>query len=854
MKKNSLLAIVILFGYTSNAQQKLSADTVRFKTVSAGPQYKRTAFFQALWGRNYRKEWTQAVNFPVMYLDTLKGGLISYKEGGSNQSKSLHLTTIGEKEYTLRSVDKSLNKVIPAIFQKTFVADLVNDEVSMSNPYGALAVPVIANAAGINHTVPKYYYLPRQKALDTLNDKYAGKVYLFEQRPKGNWSNADNLGNFKDFADADEMLEKILEDHNYSVDQQSFVRARLIDMLIGDFDRHFDQWKYGIKKQGDKTILIPVPTDRDQAFSTHNGLLLNLVIRMANMKFIQPFNGDINNLNGLATINRLMDRLLTNKLTLSQWQSIASELQRSLTDDVIEASVKQMPPEIFQIRGEELIGYLKSRRNELMKYATKYYELMADESEVVGTKGSEYFEINNLEGNKTEVKIFPLAKDGKKGTEPFYNRTFNENETDELRIYGLAGNDVYSINGKFNDKIKLRIIGGIDRDSIIDATMDAGRARIEVYDNKDNYFQPDKNLRLHISEDSSIHVYNYNSFQQDKKGFAPHLIYNDYDRIFLGIRYQKLNYRWRKKPFAYKQSIDVDYSISQKAFSTTYNGLFPSLVGQWDLITKANYDWVRWINFHGLGNETPNITNDRDYYRMRTEEASANLGLNLLSRKHHVLITGFYQRVKIINDTARFINKSIGSSSPAIYDADNFAGLQAGYDFAAVKDSVLPQSGITFSLNAKHTQNLKSSASSFQTFAGNIQFFIPLVPKFSLAIKTGATTILGKPLFYQYPSIGESYDLRGYRRERFSGKSTFYNNTELRFISKVRTYIFNGQAGLMAFMDNGRVWMPGENSNKFHTSFGGGILLAPFNLTSVAVTYGISNEIKMFQIRVGKLF
>ena len=58
----------------------------------------------------------------------------------------------------------------------------------------------------------------------------------------------------------------------------------------------------------------------------------------------------------------------------------------------------------------------------------------------------------------------------------------------------------------------------------------------------------------------------------------------------------------------------------------------------------------------------------------------------------------------------------------------------------------------------------------------------------------------------------------------------------------------------MAFIDNGRVWIPGEQSNTFHQSYGGGILLAPFNLVAVAVTYGVSKEIQMLQIRVGVLF
>ena len=853
--KKSAFATLLLCTSTAivHAQTKSGLDTTRFRTAAAGPQYQKSGYYQTLWGRNYRKEWTKEVLLPVIYLDTLRGGLIKYKEGGSNQSQSLQLTTAGDKEYALRSVDKSLDKVIPKVFQGTFVAAVVNDEISMSNPYGALVVPRLAKAAGVHHTEPVYYYLPPQKALDTLNSKYAGKVYLFEQRPKGDWSEADNLGNFKDFDDTEDMLPNILKSSKYSVNQSEFAKARLLDMLVGDFDRHADQWKWGIQKDGDKIIYIPVPTDRDQALSTHNGFLLNLVIRMAGLKFLQRFDYDIPNVKALVTINRVLDRLVTNKMTLAQWQLAATNLKAALTDSVIDAAVKNLPPEIYAIRGKEIAAKLQSRREHLPEYATKYYSVMAEESEVVGTSASEYFEINYLAQNNVEVKVFNLDAMRQKEALPIYSRVFTEAETDEVRVYGLAGNDIYKITGDLNKEVNFRIIGGVDKDSIIDESRKVGNARFHVYDNADNNFGS-SNAKLHLSEDSAVHSYNYNSFLPDKKGFVPHLIYNDDDRIFLGLRYQLLNHRWRKRPFAYKQSVDVDYSITQKAFSTTYNGLFPKLFGEWDFVTRANYDAVRWLNFHGLGNETPNITRNRDFYRMRTEEASANLGVGRTVGKSKWAMNGFYQRVKVINDTARFVFKSVAPNIAGVFTPDKFAGLQVAYDFADVKDSVLPQKGIAFGLHAKHTQNLDVSDRSFQTLGGNLSFFIPLVPKLSIAIKTGGTTVVGTPLFYQYPNIGQSYNLRGFRRERFSGKSAVYNNAELRFIKKVRSYIFNGKAGLLAFVDHGRVWMPGDNSEKWHRSVGGGILLAPFNLTSIAVTYAVSDELKMLQFRVGMVF
>ncbi|MEO6405387.1 MAG: hypothetical protein ABIY51_04365 [Ferruginibacter sp.] len=850
------LLVQIAAGFTSVAFPQspiVKMDSLHYKELSAGPQYKRPSFYQWLWGTNYRKEWTRPVTLPVLYLDTLRGGLISIKEGGSNQSKSLQLKTAAGKEYALRSVDKSLDKVIPDIFENTFVTDIVNDEISMSHPYGALGVPHMAKAIGINHSIPQYYYLPQQKALDSLKKKYAGKIFLLEQRPKDDWSDADNLGNFKEFESLEEMFHHILKDNHYSLDQEAFARARLFDMLIGDYDRHGDQWKWGIKKEGEETILVPVPTDRDQAFSTASGLFLKMIVKMAGLNFINEYDDKIQNVKAFARINRLIDRLATNKLTKDQWLHIAKDIQNKLTDSVIETSIKGMPSEIFTIRGNEIISKLKSRRNKITEYATDYYGLMAEEAEVVGTAKDEYFEINNQVGN-VAVKIFRLNKNGERETSPFYSRIFSDSETDELRVYGIAGNDVYAVDGKLSKKINMRIIGGPGRDSIFDNTTANGSRKLQVYDNPGNYVSGNGNHKLHFSKDSAINNYNYNSFKADKKGLSTHPGYNDADRIYVGLKYQFTNYKWRKKPFASKQSVFVDYSINQKAFSSTYNGLFPAVFSKWDLVAKANYDKERWINFHGLGNETQNISNNLDFYRMRSEDASANLGVVRSWGKSHMGFSGFYQRVKIKNDTARFIYKVIAPGSPGIFTTDNFTGAQFSYDFADVKDSVLPQKGITFSLGVRHTQNMGVTERSYQLYSGNVQFFIPLIPKISLAIKTGGATISGTPLFYQYPSIGESYNLRVFKRERFSGKSTFYNNTELRFISKIRSYLFNGKAGLLAFVDNGRVWMPGERSNKIHTAYGGGILIAPFNLVSGVITYGISNETKLLQFRLGMLF
>ena len=63
-----------------------------------------------------------------------------------------------------------------------------------------------------------------------------------------------------------------------------------------------------------------------------------------------------------------------------------------------------------------------------------------------------------------------------------------------------------------------------------------------------------------------------------------------------------------------------------------------------------------------------------------------------------------------------------------------------------------------------------------------------------------------------------------------------------------------GKAGLIAMYDIGRVWQPGEESDTWHSAYGAGVLLAPFNKFSVAVFYAISREENDISLRLSTGF
>jgi hypothetical protein len=816
----------------------------------ARPIPHRSAFYEWLWGHNNRVEWNTAVDVPVLWLDTAYGGLHPYKMGGGNETKSLRLRAVNGKEFVLRSINKRRDDVVPPPVDGTFMEDIINDGVSMSYPYGAFGVAVMQEQAGIYHTLPRLVYLPSQKALDTFDTKFGNDLYLLEQKPEGNWREAGNLGNFSRFVSTEEVIAKLQESSNNKADQHAFIKARLFDMLIGDWDRHEGNWAWGVRDSANSTWYIPVPQDRDQAFFTHDGVLINKVIKAWGLDFMQNFDGEVEHIDKLNASEKNIDRFFTNGLTLNDWLQAATTLQQSLTDTVIEQSISRLPPEVFAVSGNRLITTLKKRREQIIRYATTYYLFLARETEITGTAERDLFEVNGTASGEVVVSVSALNSNGEKNPMPYYTRKFVPTETKELRLFGMDAADVFVVNNP-STAITVRVIGGEGNDSL----QHRGRL-IYAYDDARDQLRG-ASVKRHWGNDTSVNEWNYRWFRYNQKGFRPELFYSNADRFYVGLAYRFKTFKWRKEPFAAKQTIALHYSISQNAFSANWSAIYPGLVGNWDLLLKAEFDAIRWTNFYGTGNETQNITNDLNYYRLRTQEWMGQAGLQRQFGQSTVAVSGYYQYVKGLYDNGRYPSK-IFPENAQVYGANPYAGLRLTYSWAHVNDSVVPVKGFTFLANATYAHNF-TQHEFFQYYDARFQWYVPVSDRVSLAFRGGGATILNDEVlnsgqFYEHAVLGGPRNLRGYRRERLWGKTAVYSGNELRYITSLRTHLLNARVGVFGFFDAGRVWMPGEHSNTIHTSYGPGLLLAPFDKVSVSVTYGITEETRLFQVRINTLF
>lgn len=357
------------------AMEQYAAQTLGDSVVIVpGPWYESGKIHHIFFGEKYRELWDTPVQVAVFQWDEAKGGLEPVKMGGSQQTIGLDAEDSQEREWALRSVNKDQSKALPWVLRHTILRPMFRDQVAALNPYGAVVVPVLANAIGILHTNPSIVFVPYDKEKGEYNERMAGRMALLEEDADGSWKGDKVFGNADKVDDTEEMLERVAEE-KYPVDTLLYARSRLFDMLISDWDRHEGQWSWALVEENGRKIYKPLPRDRDMAFYRFDEGLFSHITLLINNKF-QSFHKEYKNVKGLTKQSIKMDRRLLQDVDLPSMLRVAEDIKTQLTDSIIEEAFQQYPPEIFQKVGREHIEILKARRDKLPEAAEEFWRIV----------------------------------------------------------------------------------------------------------------------------------------------------------------------------------------------------------------------------------------------------------------------------------------------------------------------------------------------------------------------------------------------------------------------------------------------------------------------------------------------
>ncbi len=792
--------------------------------VTPGIEYDAGWLHRLLAGAHWRDVWTTEFSAEILDLDLFAGGLTPTKKGGSLQTLNLRLLGNDGREYKFRSLNKDGRRTLPPELQNSFVGDVFQDQISIGNPMASVVVPPLLNAVGVLNAEPRIVVMPSSERLKEFEKEFAGVLGTIEEHPKAGKNNDAGFKSADEIIDGFEIFEKLNEDNDERIDEVEFLKARLMDVLLGDRDRHADQYRWAGYKRDGKRVWLPIPRDRDFAFGRYDGLF-----PWASGLFVHSavgFGESYPSILELTWIGRHLDRRFLGSLDKPIWDSVTAFIKSTLTDSLLLNALRNMPPEMFQVGGEKMFTMLKARRDNLNDAANEFYELLADVVDVYGSDKPERVEIrfpDNPASGEIEVAVYK-----KKSSALLFKRRFSSDETSEVRIHLLGGDDIVMTEGKGNSRIRIRVLRGEGNDQLIERSENA---RIKWYD-----APADTSLEENVPEPKLEDRYRI-------VRTLPLVSFNSDDGIILGATSNITQHAFRADPYAHAFSLDARYGPQENRYDAQFLADSYTMIrgARAELLFKAGN--LARANFYGIGNETPfsDSLDDADHYETRYHAVRIEPSVNVQMSKPLVFRVGAMYEYS----SARVVAKSfLDQTKPYGLDVRSTIAATAGFTFEGRDVPIAPTKGAFVQVGGSFYPSAFNNDFTFGKISGDVRAYVPakILTDIVFAFHAGGEKTFGTYPYHKASSIGGVSTIRGFARDRFAGDASLFGQAELRAELGRANLFVPGRLGFSLFGDAGRVFVKGERSRQWHSGFGGGLWFNVLNQFVLNVSAAGSTE------------
>ncbi len=826
-------------------------------TVVPGERY-RAGWFKRFWlGSDYRKLWTTPVQADVLDLNAVGGGLTPLRTGGSGQSRSLHFRGNDGRRYVVRSVDKDPTQRLLPDLRGTFVESIVQDQISSLHPFAALVVDPLLEATDVLHATHKLVVIPDDTRLGKFRDEFAGMLGMLVERPDEGPNASRGFAGSTRIVGSERLLELVRSSSCDRVDARALLKARLIDLVIGDKDRHPEQWRWASFPRGSCRTWLPIPEDRDQAFINLDGLLMaaTRIVGPQQIRFGPKYPSTV----GLTFKGWDVDRGFLAELERPTWDSLVQVVQHALTDAVIESAVRSLPPQHYQLSGEFLASALKARRDHLSKVATKYYRLINRWVDVNATDRSEIAEIQHLPNGDLDVTI-GVAEERPGQRTPYFRRRFSARETKEVRIYLHDGDDHARVFGQ-KGHITVRVIGGPGNDRFVNTSW-TGAKGTRFYDaNGDNVFVTGRGARINRDAyerpASSDRAHKYALDWGGRNITAPFFTYDPDLGLFFGGYHNVKRFGFRKDPYTAQHVVRGGFATAEAEPHLSYDGRYRGIAKSVDGMLRVRASGINILRFYGFGNETASPS-PSSFFKVEQRQLTVEPLIGFVPSQSFELAIGPVFKL-IDTDLGENADRFIAVSPP--YGTELFGqfGAQAGISWDTRDMPGHPRSGLHVTANAAVYPSILDIDSVFGEVNGTASTYlsvdIPTEP--TLALRVGGKKVWGGFPYYEAAYIGGGETLRGFRSQRFAGDASVYGNAELRLYLAKLKLLFPGRFGVFGFSDIGRVFFDDDpdDADSWHNGYGGGVwmsFLRQRHTLSVAIADG--DDLTGVYVRAGFLF
>ncbi len=856
----------------ATADQPAPPDSM---VIVTDDRYNAGSFWQFLMGSHYRDIWTQPIQLKVLNLQDFENGLDPYRFTGGQQSTTFFGRTDQGGHYVFRSVKK--NPVVFAedqdsreqiMFNNSFIRDILQDQISSSHPYGPLTLMPILKAAGLYHSDINLYYIPEQAGTEEFPETGVNTPVMKEDFA--------DLSFFRQFDPSAEevlsttgLIREMLNGREISIDREWYLRARLIDILVGDWDRHEGQFFWVITTVNGEKVARVYQLDHDGAYFVMTGLLPSMATRMRPLRKFQHFGEKVRELDGLNEQARYMDEMFLNELARESWITTAEDLKEQLNDEVLLEALKRMPDEIYQSAGSDLFNKLKSRRDNLQEYARQFYATIAEDLDITGTVKDNRFVISETTDGRIEIALYQPADDEREYIR--FRREIDTENVRSVRLFGIGGQNRYEFDLTKNLPILIQIVD-LNKESSVELKNFNATKNIKYYTSVPEF--PEDilfkfNTREFTEELVESYGFNYQEANDDLFEVIPSFRYNSDDGLIFGGGVAFTTQRFRRYPYSTRQQLVARISALTTGYTIDYKGKFINIMEGVNLdlnifVQAPNFS----NNFFGLGNETESGESTsffdirRDIYGLE-----ADFFYNL-SRNLRIGNSLTYEATKLDDGRQKFFLTPEAGLMDEDFDTHHILGIRTSFNYKTGDSGFFPRNRFEIN-NALHLTHNFLSGEPLLSISGSMVGLHSIFHRnLVLASRVGAATNVGEFRFFQAQTLGdigsllrsnrgffEAANFRGVPRDRFSGRTIFYHNTELRTkLFEFNNYVLPGDFGILGLFDHGRVWAPGESSNVWHYSYGGGIWYNFYKNFLISSTYAVSDVDTNVSILFGFMF
>ncbi len=860
-------------------------EAERRVVVSASERYQANRVHRFVLGGGYRDLWEAPIELPLLDLEHQAGGLVPTRRFGGLQTPVLGFRGADGRLFSFRGTDKDPSAVLDPMLHDTLVQTVVQDQMAAQHPGGPPAANVLTEAAGVWTVHERRVVMPDDPRLGAFRAEFAGMVGTFFEYPQAASAAGPGFHGAQEILDHEALYEALAANDSVQVDVRAFLRARLMDLLLGDFDRHRKQWRWA--ETGPDEPLQPIPEDRDMAFVRYEGL--GPRIMKIYIPILQRYDADYPFIKGLTLHGWEQDRWLLPALEWSDWEPIVADLQARLDDATIDRAVAALPPEYAALGGARLAHDVRGRRDALPRAARRFYEHLAREVDVQTSDAAHAIDVVRSAGGRTRVTVRPLAgaaQDAETGDAAdapaaadrvLFDRTFRSDETKEIRLYLRGGDDRLVVSGG-RGPIRLHVIAGSGTKQIDDragggtrihdehdsAQILAGRGtRID----REPYVPPPSDAGFVDVEDVPPRDWGSDTIPIPEFGYEADV------GGYLGIAVAHTRYGFRKHPWSDKHNLAFGWATEAHEPRVRYEDRFRPENSKLLFGLDLHYSGIDVLRFYGEGNETRDRGDDR-HFRVRNEQYGLMPSVSVPFADSRIQISGgpyarfsrTFNGTRLIDDLDPYGNHHfglIGAETRFQFDTrrsveTNLQNLEL--PFHENPAAGYPTSGVLFEATARIQPPVwdveKTYGSLHGALSGYLSFFENA--RVTLALRAGGQQNFGRVPYFDLAYVGGGRFFtgastnRGFRTRRFAGDASVYGNADLRIVLFRPKIIVPGDFGIQGFADVGRVFLGDENSDEWHPSGGTGIWFSPLVRTNtISLSVADSPEDTLAYFRFG---